>query len=424
MSEQPKAGLIQEYWQSVRAFSPSMRRFLLSTVMIFMAFFGILAVLLNLYLLRLGFDARFIGLMLGVGQIVWALAALPAGLLSNRIGVRNSMMVGFGLSGLGLAMIPLVENFPESQWRTWLLLSMAVEHLGAAFFTVNFAPYMMAVTGEKERRHAFAVFQAVNPAMGFLGSLIAGLLPLLFARWLGLTLEHPAPYRLALWAGPLLLWGAILPLLGADPGRVAVSSQQRRDSGPAPIKWFIFLGVFVFVQAIGEGVVRPFFNVYLDTMLAVPTAQIGFIMGTAQLLPILAALSAPLLIARFGTGYALAIAIIGLSFCMLPFAAEPQLGIAALAYMGCIAMITVTSTSRDLFGQEMVTFRWRATSAGVLIVGLALGWATAGIVGGYLIETVGFGSVFLTGAVLSLCSVGLLVGFLRRRVPIRAVQLS
>ena len=138
-------------------------------------------------------------------------------------------------------------------------------------------------------------------------------------------------------------------------------------------------------------------------------------MGLAQLLPIAAALSAPLLIARFGTGYALAAATLGISLCLLPLAAEPQLGVAALAFIGIIAMITLAGTTRDLFGQEMVTPGWRTTSQGVAIIGLALGWATAGMVGGYLIETTGFGAMFFAGAVSALFAAGLLVVFLRRR---------
>lgn len=46
------------------------------------------------YLLRLGFDVQFIGLMVGLGQVVWAAAALPAGMLSNRIGLGNGLMLG------------------------------------------------------------------------------------------------------------------------------------------------------------------------------------------------------------------------------------------------------------------------------------------------------------------------------------------
>jgi MFS family permease len=418
-ADQQKAGFKPGYWQTVRAFSPSLRRFLISVAMTATVSFGIVAVLQNLFLLRLGFDARFIGLVLGVGQIVWAAAALPAGLLSNRIGLRHGVLWGIGFFGLGLALIVLVERQPEAMWRPWLMGSQGVMNLGVALISVNIAPYLMAVTGEQERRHAFAFLSAIIPATAFLGSLIAGLLPGLFAGWLDLTLDQTTPYRLTLWVGVVLSFLAILPLLGANQARAAIHGQQQIADGPAPVGLLVFFGLIVFLQSIGEGAVRAFFNVYLDTGLAVPSAQIGAIMGVAQLLPIAAALSTPVLMARLGAGYTLAAAVLGISVCLLPLATISLLGVAAVAFMGVIAMITMAGPTRDLFGQEIVMPRWRTTIQGAVIIGLALGWATAGVVGGYVIETIGFGALFLAGAVAAALSAILLVGFLRRqRVPV------
>ena len=295
------------------------------------------------------------------------------------------------------------------------MISQGVVMLGVAFITVNIPPYLMAVTDGRERRYAFAIFQTTIPATAFLGSLIAGLLPGLFTGWLDLNLEQSAPYRLALWAGPILLFLSILPMLNADPARIATPGRKQTASGPAPIKWLLFFGPFVILQAIGEGSVRAFFNVYLDSDLEVPPVRIGTIMGVAQLLPIAVAMSAPLLIARIGRGRALVAATLGISLCLLPLAFGPQLSVAALSFMGAIAMITVAGTARDLFGQEMVTSGWGTTSQGVAIIGLALGWETDSIVGGYLIETIGFGAMFLAGTISALISAGLLVGYLCRR---------
>src|SRR5690606_32499672 len=156
--------------------------------------FGLWAVLQNLFLLRLGYDARFIGLVLGFGQLAWAVAALPAGMVSSHIGLRNGYMLGPGLFAAGIALTLLVEGLPPALWPAWIIGSQVVVTTGVAFMTVNIAPYLMAVTGEAERRHAFAIFQAAIPATAFLGSVIAGLLPGFFAAQMGLSLEMPGPY--------------------------------------------------------------------------------------------------------------------------------------------------------------------------------------------------------------------------------------
>jgi MFS family permease len=233
-----KVGLVQEYREALASFSPSLRRFFIASPMVTMVVFGISAVLQNLFVLRLGFDARFIGLMLGFGQLVWAASALPAGLISNRIGLRNGIMAGYAAVSLGLALILLVESQPQALWRAWLMAGQGLLMLGAAFITVNIPPYLMAVTGERERRYAFAVFQAIIPASAFVGSLLAGLLPGRFAVWFGLSLDQPDPYRLTLWIGPVLLFAAILPLLGADPVKVAGrGAQQARTSRRPAAGW-------------------------------------------------------------------------------------------------------------------------------------------------------------------------------------------
>ncbi len=95
---------MHEYLLAVRAFSPSLRRLLLANALITAVVFGVSAVLFNLYLLRLGLDVGLIGLVLGIGQVVWAATALPAGLVSSRIGLRNGYMLGAGCVGLGMAL--------------------------------------------------------------------------------------------------------------------------------------------------------------------------------------------------------------------------------------------------------------------------------------------------------------------------------
>jgi predicted MFS family arabinose efflux permease len=276
----------------------------------------------------------------------------------------------------------------------------------------------MAVTGERERRHAFAAFAAILPVTALVGSLIAGVVPGLLANRLGMTLEQPDPYRIALWLGPLLCWLGILPLLGADPARVAGRGGEAgyviTRSSRAPLGLLTFWGIVVFLAAVGEGAIRTFFNVFMDTALHVAPAAIGTVMGVAQILPIAVALSLPLLMARWGTGKTFIGATLAMAFCLLVLAVATGVWMAAGAYVAIIAVLTVTGTSRDMLGQELVIPRWRTSSQGVAMVGMALGWAVAGVVGGALIEAAGFGALFLSGALAAVLAAVLLFSYLRR----------
>ena len=182
----------------------------------------------------------------------------------------------------------------------------------------------------------------------------------------------------------------------------------------APLGLLAFWAVTVFMASIGEGAIRTFYNVYLDSHLNVAPATIGLVMGVAQLLPIAVALALPLLMVRWGTGYTMLAAILASAICLVPIALTLQLWVAAVAYMVAIATFTMIGTTRDLFGQELVIPRWRTSSQGVAMIGMALGWAAAGVVGGALIDAVGFGALFFAGSLASLLAAGLLFGYLRR----------
>jgi MFS family permease len=426
-SERVKVKIMVGYWQVLRSFSPNLQRFLIASAVVTTVVFGIQAVLQNLFLLRLGFDAKFIGLVLGLGQLVWAIAALPAGRVSNRLGLLNGWLVGIAFYTFGMGLMLLVENLPKPLWPLWLIGCQAIMMVGVALITVNIPPYLMFVTGEQERPHAFAVFQAIIPATAFAGSLLAGWLPGLFAGSLGMTLDQAAPYRLALWVGPILFLLATLPVWKADRGKKAMYDTQQKDGKPAPLGLLAFFGVLVYLSAISEGIVRTFFNVYLDAGLSVPPAQIGAIMGLAQLLPIGAALAVPIFMARWGTGYVLVVATLGIAASMLLLAVGLAVWMVASAYMAVIAMVTIMATARDMLGQELVTPRWRTTISAVAMIGLALGWSTASMAGGYLIEAQGYGALYFVGATLALLAVALLAGYLRTRrqqAPTKAIEQS
>jgi hypothetical protein len=166
---------------------------------------------------------------------------------------------------------------------------------------------------------------------------------------------------------------------------------------------FILLGLVVFLFSVGEGVLRAFFNVYLDTRLAAAPGQIGLTMGLAQLLPVAAALAVPGLIVRFGTARTLALASFVAAAGLVVLGALPALAVAGAAYMAAMSMVAVHGATRNVFSQEIVAATWRTTSAAILTVGMGLGWAISAAVGGLLLGTIDFGGLFyLTGALAAI----------------------
>src|SRR6266704_2374936 len=104
-------------WFIVRGFNSSVRLWLLTWALAAFGYFGLQGVLLNLYLLRLGFGPEFIGLLLGSGQLMWAIAA---GAVGRRIGLRTALLSGFVLLGVAFGLLLLVEALPRALWVPWL----------------------------------------------------------------------------------------------------------------------------------------------------------------------------------------------------------------------------------------------------------------------------------------------------------------
>jgi MFS family permease len=332
-----------------------------------------------------------------------------------------------------------VEALPQSLWLPWLLGGQVVMNTGLALATVNMPPYMMAICSERQRPQAFSLVAALIPLAALAGSVVAGFLPLWWAAQLGVTLDQPQPYRLSLWFGPFLSWIAILPLVGADPGRVdrgysGESLKPDTEPGPEPgtafglvpaarahAPWGLlaFWGMLVTSAAVGEGTVRTFFNLFLNQELGVAPDVIGLVMGAAQVLPVAAALALPLALTRWGSGRTLVGGLVAMALCLALLAlaggawslAAAYVG-AVTAYIGAMVTFTVAGTARDLFGQEMVLPAWRTSSQAVGMLGLGLGYAIVGVGGGMLLAR-GYAALYWAGMLAALLAVAMLSLYLR-----------
>lgn len=407
--------ILATYWREVRGFNRDI--WLLNAVWAMLAFgyFGIMGVLLNLYLLRLGYGPTFIGLLIASGQLLWALLALPAAAVGQRIGPRNSISAGHFLVALGVALMILVEGLPATWWSAWLVASWMLVWIGAALNTVNSIPYLMAISDEEERNYAFAVQSSAIAIFGFFGSLTAGALPALFAAWRGLSLDLPDPYRLGLWFAPALFVLSGLLILKARSVTLPRPANLSPEEGKRPNAMLAFLAVTTFLIAATEGSLYAFLNVYLDTALNIPTAGIGVILGVGRLLPAVAAMTAPALMAWMGAGGTFAFASFAAGLFMLPLTLIAHWFAAAVSFMGVIGATATAGPARSVFSQLAVSPQWRTAASAALTIGLGLGWAFMAAAGGVIIEQWGFSALFALAAVFGLVNALLLALYLRRQ---------
>ena len=408
-------------WSPPRAYNRGLVLYLVAWGLMGFGYFGIQGVIFNLYLLRLGFGPEFIGLLTGVGQLIWALSALPAAALGRRFGVRGTLIAGIALSGVANGLALLVESFPRPYWAAWLFACWALLWASSALNSVNNIPYALGAFDPSIRNQIFPLQSAVMALMALLGSIVAGAGPGIIAGWTGATLADAAPYRAMLWLVPALHATSSLLFARASPAAPVARLTEATVGAARPTALLALLGVIVFLQTAGEGAVRAFFNVYLDADLGVAPQTIGAIMGGAQLLPIAAALATPRLLARWGTPGTLGFGSLGVLLALVPLIAVPGLGVAAGGFAVVLAMAAVNNPARNIFSQEIVGAPWRTTGAAVLTIGMALGWASSAAAGGFIIATVGFDGLFSLSAALAALAALLALGYRRTRpAPVTA----
>jgi MFS family permease len=410
---------MRNFWNAVRSFNRSILLYMLIWSTIGFAYFGIIGVVLNLYLVRLDYGPEFIGRLHASGQLIWAIFALPAGLLGRKWGIKETIVAGMLVLAAGTMLMVAGESLPAVVVTAGLVSGWLLTWIGAAFLTVNGAPYLMALTSAENRGYGFSAQQAAMGAATFAGSLLAGAFPGWIAALLGLSLEQAAPYRFTLMLAPVAYLAAALVFTRADAVQAPDRPTEQKAGGVIPVRIFIFFGLMVFIQALAEGIIRPFYNLYLDTALNVPVAQIGSTLGFSSLLLVLISLATPAVLSRWGIIGAMKLSMLGFMLFAVLLAAVPQWPLAALIFLGIGSMLTILATARGIYGQEVVKPYWRTTSSAIATIGMALGWSAATWAGGQLITSVGFQNMFLTGAVLGLFGAGLI---LAQKWSVRPVQ--
>lgn len=402
--------VIGHYLRTVRLFGRDLRLFLVTAVLVGVAWEGVRAVLFNLYVLRLGYGPEAVGLINAVGGLAFAVMCLPAGALGTRHGSRRMLVAGLGLMCAGLLLLPLAE-LSAAGWRTaslWATTFLA--YLGYALYVVNGLPFLMEATGPEERSHAFSVHIALVPLAAFAGSLLAGLLPGVAAGLLGTSLEEAAAYRFPLWLAALLLVPAVLAMLPAPPpagqdtpskaadGATRAPGEAPRRAGRIPYGLILTVGLLMALRYGGRGTVATFFNVYLDDELGASAALIGTLSAIGQLVAVPAALLAPLATARWGVARAIYWGSLGMALSTLPLALVPHWAAAGAGFALSTALFWTTGGPLRMFSQELVVPRWRASMASSFMLGQGLAFTAASLAGGYVIVSRGYQALFLLAA--------------------------
>ncbi len=377
----------------IREFNRNVRSFFLYGAFI-NAGMALFSLLYNLYLLRLSYQADFIGLVASMAPLATGLVALPTGVLSDRLG-RKPFLVA---SGVLLAASQLGLCFATS--TATLLASSFVGGVASAFIWVNHVPFLSDNAQPSRRAEAIVIWSALQVVIRMLLSLAGGFLPDIMGYFLGTSTAMPEPFRYALLLGAAFSLAAIVPLLRipGQAGHLRPATDEAPDCAqePAARPWRVYGAIAALsgTRGFSVGLTYPFFNVFFESELHIGPVAIGVIFFLSQLVGLPATLSAPALVRRFGATLTIlparvinggALGIMG-AIVSLPVAVPMFL----LARIGEV----IDNPSDQHFSTQVLPRRYWARIQGFRVCGFQILSFFGSLLGGMLILDYGYAVTF------------------------------
>lgn len=395
------------YWGALRAMPPQALAFVFAAGVVSVSVFGMYLVLLNLYLLRLGYGPEFIGLVQGSGIFAIVALSMPASAAGRRWGLHWLIVGGISAASVALVGLSLADLAPESIRSVWILAFNLAGTSALTLHYVNSSPYQMAISTEADRAYQFSLRWVFVSFGAFAGSVLAGFLPDAFALLPGVQPDSAEAFRFAMLTGAVLLLLAPLAMMAAGRSQVTQASSPRETSGHLPLRLLAATALVMLLSSACMAAGRTFANVYLDSALAVPTPRIGLIVAIGHVMGVPCALLMPRLVKHLGANSTAALGFLGAALMMVPLALVPHWAAAGAALVVLNALGAVVEPVFSMFTLSLVRDSWRPAMAGVTITSASASYAVISLAGGYVIAGPGFAFFFLVAGALSLLGVAI-----------------
>jgi MFS family permease len=393
--------MMHGYLRRIQGFGPDIKLFLLYNLLANIGY-GVIELIFNLYLLKLGLREDFIGEWRAVQTVCMAVGAAFIGTILNRYGIWRGIVAGFSL----LVVSSLALAFAETP--TMLLILAGCYGASLAFLFSPLMPFILEWSPSDQRAHVAAVSFSIVSLSSTIGSLVGGFAPSLISSIIpSITNESVEAYRWALATGTIIASLGLVPmfLMGearhSGPKReihtatIPETTAQRRQTRDD--MWvFIMAGG---IMSIGVGMVQPFYNVYLKTLGASDHA-VGYIYGLGGAVAAILGLGAPYLTQRMGALRAVVILRLSIVPFFLPLIFVPGYGFAVAAYVVRQVSINMAWPIDSTFIGEVLPPRARAGIYGLRSTAWNVGIAAASFVGGRIIVQSGYHWTFV-GIIIS-----------------------
>ncbi len=405
--------MLHEQLELFRSFSQPARLFLLALTLDGILFSG-WNLFFNFFILARGFDRDFLGLINAVPSLALLLFGLPVGHLSDRLGRKRAMLVGFILCTLFLTVEVSTTN------PTLILAAAFLGGPASGLYFMSQAPFMMKVSNEKNRAMLFSASFGLVTLAGALGNVLAGHLPALFGGWLNVPDTHVAAYQ------AVMLFSLVSGLLVLVP---LFLIKEPRAAEPQPetagLKSFSFWAILSrpltlklalpnLVMGIGAAILIPYLNLYFSEHFGVSDQNLGVLFSLSALITGVGTIIGPRLSANMGSKVrASVITQLGGLISLILMGFTPFLWLSAISFLARGVLMNMASPLLDAFAMEQVQEREQGMVNSARTLSWQVGWSFAPYLSGLVQQKYGFTPLFVCTGILYALSITLNWAFFR-----------
>jgi MFS family permease len=356
---------------------------------------------LNLYILEAGYSREFLGILNAAPSITALALSVPMGLLSDRIGRKRAMMIGFTLANLAIIGMLLARS------EVLIIILALIWGATGQLYYLSQAPFMMKASDDKSRDILFSFSYGMFPLAGALGSLLAGYLPGLFRNVFGIT-GSAAAYQAAILTGVIASFAVLIPLAFIKGSE---SSPQEKNPGEAtarvPVWKILFrpltlkLALPNLVIGFGAAILVPYFNVFFAERHQMSDAALGTLFSVGSLLTGLGCIIGPRLVGNLGGK--IRTVVLGqaasLGFLLL-IGFSPWAWLAAIGFLMRGALMNMVAPLFDAYSLELTRESEHGAVNSIRNLAWNVGWAVGPYISGVVQGHWGFTPLFISTAVL------------------------
>ena len=364
------------------------------------------AFLYNFYLDALGHSEAVMGYAAASLTAGGLAALLPAGKLVDKLGSRVVLCAAVFLGAVGLGAGAIVTR-PSLVYAAALVAGG-----GTAAWRVAQGPMIMSLTTASTRPRAFSWNVGLLVGTGGLWILIGGSVP----SWLesAFGISNLLAIRLVLFGGAIgtlisLILFVLLPKTGA-PDESIEQEQIERAARTTPVPPTVLLMVVLVAGwMLAPALVTPFFNIFFQREFAVSVGQIALIFAIAHGVTALAIFGSGEVATRLGPRRALAgwMLLFGPTVLVMAVAGSLEVAIALYLIQGFISPATNPLIDQILL--ELAPEGRQGAVASLRNVATEGGGAGGAALGGVILTTGSFGTLFVVAGLTGLVTATVLI---------------